>query len=149
MTPKELVLLLGVQTYPLDLSAPLLAQARAAGLVVVHGASDDLMVFQGAIEDEAGCYGGGGVKVDAKGPLPDFENLDAEDKAELRDYFKRETEAVALQALWGEEPGYSWTYKTAIPHETFEIIEDGAPYCRGIVFALTDLATVTAGERKC
>ena len=145
MTPKELVLLLGVQTYPVDLSAQLLAQARAAGLVIVHGASDDLLVFQGAIEDEAGCLNGSLVRLDAKGPLPDFENLDADDKAEMRDYFKRETGAVAIQALWAAEPGYSWTYKTAISHETFEVTEDGAPYCRGIVFALTDLAAVPAG----
>ena len=38
-------------------------QAKAAGLVVVFGASDDLMEFRGAIYDEIGCYTDDGVVV--------------------------------------------------------------------------------------
>ena len=33
--------------------------AKENGLVVVYGASDDLMEFDGAIYDEMDCYGGG------------------------------------------------------------------------------------------
>jgi hypothetical protein len=47
--------------------------------------------------------------------------------------------ARKIEAVWAED-GYSWTYRTDIPHATFEITEDGEPYCRGIVFALADLA---------
>ena len=33
----------------------------------------------------------------------------------------------------------SWSYLTDIPHKTFDIMEDGEIYCRGIVFSLDDL----------
>jgi len=45
----------------------------------------------------------------------------------------------AVDALWAKEDGYSWTYRTDIPHATFEIVEDGEPYCRGIVIDVADL----------
>ena len=37
----------------------------------------------------------------------------------------------------------AWTYMTDIPHATFDVMDDGELYCRGIVFALADL-TATA-----
>lgn len=33
----------------------------------------------------------------------------------------------------------TWTYKTEIPHEEFNIWEDGELYCVGIVFSIKDL----------
>jgi hypothetical protein len=47
--------------------------------------------------------------------------------------------AATIEALWCKENGYSWTYKTAIPHAAFDIMEDKLKYCRGIVIALKDL----------
>ena len=44
-----------------------------------------------------------------------------------------------ITAVWDTD-GYSWIYQTDIPHATFEIVEDGAPYCRGIIFALADVS---------
>jgi hypothetical protein len=38
-----------------------------------------------------------------------------------------------IDAVWCEGE-YSWTYKTNIPHATFDIWEDGEKYCKGIVF---------------
>ena len=51
-----------------------------------------------------------------------------------------------MKAVWGEE-GYSWTYETAIPHATFEILEDEEKYCRGIVFDIKDLASGEEQEK--
>lgn len=115
------------------------AQAKSAGLVAAFGASDDLLEFRGAIHDEVGCYGGGTATVDRKGVLPHFEDIDRDDKDEMRDFFKREGEGVKVDACWEGEPGYSWIIRTSIPHQTFEIVEDGEPYCRGVVFAVADL----------
>jgi hypothetical protein len=112
-------------------------QAKDAGLVIVFGASDDLMEFRGAIDDEVGA---GSVTVDAQGLMPNFEDIEKHDKDGLRDYFKREGGGKAIEAVWDTD-GYSWTYKTTIPHETFEVLEDGKPYCRGIVFRLADAST--------
>lgn len=35
--------------------------AKENGFVIVYGCSDDLMEFEGAIQDEGGCFGGGRV----------------------------------------------------------------------------------------
>lgn len=139
MTPIELAQRLNGLQYPLRIPKDLIAQAKESGLVIVFGASDDLMEFTGAFRDEFGCYDGGTAYVHATGLLPSFEDVDTGDKDALRDYFKQETSAVAIHALWGAEPEYSWTYRTDIPHETFEVVDDGKPHCRGIVFSLADV----------
>lgn len=109
-------------------------EAKKAGLVIVFGASDDLMEFRGAIHDEFDCYGGGSVYLTHVGLLTnECENEDCP-------HFERlKKTATTINAVWGTE-GYSWVYKTAIPHATFDILEDGEKYYRGIVFALADVS---------
>lgn len=138
MNAKELSALLNGREYRQEITSEEAKQAKADGLVVVYGASDDLMELRGAIYDEADCYDGGSILIDAKGALHSWESA-SESEESAQDYFERKAKARAIEALWEKEPGYSWTYKTNIPHETFEIVEDGEPYCRGIVFAIADL----------
>jgi len=140
MTPAELAEKLSGAAYGKVVSREVAAEAKAAGLVIVYGASDDLMEFDGAIYDELGAYDGGTAWVDTKGLLPDRESI--EDDDELRDYFAREPNAVRIDAVWNEE-GYSWIYRTEIPHATFEVADDSEPYCRGIVFRLADAQRTT------
>lgn len=87
------------------------AEAKARGFVVVFGYSDDNAEFRGAIDDEVGCFDGGRV----------YENGDK-----------------YIDAVWCDscEGNYDWTYKTNIPHATFDIYDYGGKYCRGIVFEL-------------
>jgi hypothetical protein len=106
--------------------------ARECGFVVAYGASDDLMELEGAIEDEAGCYGGGIINIDKTGVI----NSESDD----------EDSKHTIEALWcgadaKDENGspITWTYKTDIPHETFMLYEDEEAYCRGIVFSINDL----------
>jgi hypothetical protein len=139
MDAKILATLLTGREYGKEITRDEEAQAKAAGLVVAFGASDDLLELRGAIHDEVGCYGGGSAKIDRAGLIPDFEDIDRDDKEELRSYFKRENGGATIDAAWEGEPGYSWIISTDMPHETFEIVEDGAPYCRGIVFSLSDI----------
>lgn len=136
MDAKTLAAQLNGAEYPFYLDRKLEAEAKAAGLVIVYGASDDLMELGGAINDELGANDGTTIYVDTKGLLANRDNIDNDD--ELKEHFAREPHAVAISQLWCAEDGYSWTYETSIPHETFEITEDGEPYCRGIVFALAD-----------
>lgn len=135
---KKLAAQLNGSEYPLRISNELAEQAKAAGLVIVYGASDDLMEFRGAIYDELYVNDGGTALVDAEGLLPDNAD-DLETDEERARYYYRKGKAKTIEALWAKEGDYSWTYRTAIPHETFEVVEDGGPYCRGIVFALADL----------
>ena len=143
MNAKELAAKLNGREYLQELMTEDERQAKEAGLVVVFGASDDLIEFRGAIHDEGDCYNGGEILFDSKGALPSWGVAsDSEESAEA--YFERKLNARKIEALWANEPGYTWTYKTDIPHETFEIVEDGKPYCRGVVFALADLESGAA-----
>jgi len=111
-------------------------QAKAAGLIVIFGASDDLMEFRGFVDDERGAPTI--ALIDAKGLLPFREDIEHDDEA-LKDYFARAPQVRAVDALWAKEDGYSWTYRTDMRHATFEIVEGGEPYCRGIVIDVADL----------
>ena len=122
---------MGLQ-YPFRLPPDLTAQAKAAGLVIAYGASDDLLEFEGAIHDELDAYEGCTVLLTTAGLLLNrCENSDCPYHAEERGA------GVSLQLLWDKD-GYSWTFQTTIPHETFEVMEGEEKFCRGIVFALAD-----------
>jgi hypothetical protein len=138
VTAKELAQFIDKTEYPVHLDKAVIAEAKRSGLVIVYGASDDLMEFDGAIYDDFPCYNGGTAKVDQLGFLPTWEDVCA-DREAARHYFLREPRMKTIEALWCKESGYAWTYKTDIPHETFEVMEGDDHYCRGIVFELKSL----------
>lgn len=112
-------------------------QTKELGYVVLFGASDDLAEFRGAIYDEVACYGGtDDIYVTTAGLV---EELECHCKYALAARKKEIETAKRIEAIWAEE-GYAWTYKTDIPHATFDIMEDGEKYCRGIVFEAGALA---------
>jgi len=142
MNAKELAEKLTGMEYPVRIPESLVAEAKANGLVIVYGASDDLMEFEGSIYDEVGACNGGTAHVDSQGLIPDYEQIDKDaynSKDKLREYFQRENSGKIIEALWCKEGNYSFTFKTDISHETFEVKEDGEPYCRGIVFSLASI----------
>ena len=129
MDKKELAKLINGREYGYEPFRDVRKVAKEAGLVIVSGASDDLMEFDGAIYDEGGCFDGGKVYFDHDGV--------SQDDSKRANY---------IEAFWCDKTAFdengniiAWTYKTDIPHETFMIYEDGAPYCRGIVFDLADV----------
>lgn len=142
MTKEELAAQLSGIEYPCRIDKALIAQAKAAGLVIIYGASDDLMEFDGAFRDEVGCYNGGQAKVDALGVL-DRDQVDDDDDEAIADYVTRSRTAQSIEALWhdgmSDASVPAWTYMTDIPHATFDVMDDGELYCRGIVLALADL----------
>jgi hypothetical protein len=137
MTKEQLAKKLNNIQYPVRLEPEIIGEAKENGLVIVYGASDDLMEFDGAIYDEAGVYDGGIVSVDKEGLLPCRDDI--EDDETLKNFFKREETARIVEAMWCKVAGYCWTYNTDIPHATFEVMEDDETYCKGIVFALADI----------
>ena len=114
------------------------AAAKAAGLVVVFGYSDDNVEFRGAIKDESGCGEGSSIYLNRDGLLANHESG-------CECLFCGYTEAVKkcaeLVTIWDKD-GYSWQYQTEIPHATFDIFEDGEKFCRGIVFEIKSLPTM-------
>ena len=59
MTPAEFAARLNGRTYRNEVSTAEAKEAKAAGLVVVYGYSDDNVELAGAIDDEIGANDGG------------------------------------------------------------------------------------------
>lgn len=140
MTVQELASRLNGREYGNEMTLEERFIAKEFGLVVVFGASDDLMEFRGAIDDEVGCCEGGKAYVSPDGIWQDDYGCGGDQQCEFLKNAKKKF--VPIYALWAIE-GYSWIYDTEIPHETFEILEDGDKYCRGIVFSVEDLKPVS------
>lgn len=114
-------------------SRELFLAMKEAGLVAVFGASDDLMEFRGAINDEVGAYDGSEAYLTSSGLLENDCNSDT------CPHFERAKEkAAVIEAIWSEDD-FSWVYRTDIPHAKFVVKEDGENYCEGIVFELASV----------
>lgn len=110
--------------------------AKENNLIVIFGASDDLVEIRGSDYDELDAPTE--LYFNKKGLFKnECENDECPHEAKKKDQCK------LVEALWCQESDISWTYKTDIPHHTFEIKEDGDVYCRGIVFSLDDVDTPT------
>lgn len=121
--------------YPLQIGKETEARMKEAGIVAVFGAGDDLMEFRGAISDEVDAYNGTKVYLDSKGLIENkCEDHDCPYHAEAIKNAKR-----TIKALWNPNGRLSWAYETDILHEAFTVIEDGEPYCIGIVFKMADI----------
>ena len=104
--------------------------ARNNGFVIVTGASDDLVEFEGAITDEGDCWEGGKISVKAIPGGGIVHNCER-------------TNVFSFEVKWckdKDENGYiiPWTYDVPIEHANFMIYEDGKPYCRGFIFKVSD-----------
>ena len=131
MTIHEFAAMLDGREYGYEITPAEEKQAKELGFVVVYGYSDYNAELSGAMSDEAGCYNGGTIHLDKNGI---FENCDSDCKYALA----AKGLCKIIEAVWCEGD-YSWTYKTDIPHATFDIVEDGEKYCRGIVFDIKSL----------
>ena len=140
MRLSEAVEKLNGREYRNEGSDEFFAKLKEAGIVAVFGRSDDRVQLRGEIENEVDSYDGTIFHVDEFGLC--------ESKCECGDecpYFASELEdAEEIEAVWcpKDENGEvicSWAYKTTIPHQTFDIMEDGELYCRGIVFHLAQV----------
>lgn len=107
--------------------------AKESGLVVVFGYSDDNVEFKGAIDDEIGAYEGGELEFTKDGIFYD------EDDEETLTKYKSVVVFNKIEAEWCMLGDFSWSFKTEIPHSTFDILEEGEPFCKGIVFSIADL----------
>lgn len=135
MTAKELAEMLSGREVGEEIIWGEERDIKDAGLVVVYGYSDDNVELYGAINDEVGAYNGTTVYLTPDGVLqePDCGQDDCP-------YFAREREkAKTIKAVWHDKGGPCWTFETDIPHETFTVMENGEPFCVGIVFSMADV----------
>lgn len=115
-------------------------RAKDAGLVVIFGYSDDNVELRGAIRDEVGAYEGTTLYFSKGGLVPDLSNDECD---RCRERFREESKRCAtVDANWNDAGKPCWSYKTTLPHATFDIMEDGEVFCRGIVIDVKDLPTL-------
>jgi hypothetical protein len=134
MTKEQLAELLNGREYRYEITDKEAVEASNSGLVVVFGASDDLMEMRGAIYEEFGCYEGGDILFTKKGKEVTDELKEKIEEIEEELDIKINVPVNKITASY-----YPWTYETNIPHSTFDVMEDGEVYCKGIVFSITDL----------
>lgn len=150
MTKEELATKLNGRQYLHEMTREECAQAKKDGLLVMFGASDNLVELCGAIGDELSACNGTTVLLSANGKLVvpvDREDEDVLDKYLLLEVAKeREAKAHKVRALWCAEAGLSWTFETALPHATFDIMEDEEVFCRGIVIDMKDVVKTEAAK---
>ena len=139
---------------------------KAAGMVAVFGYSDDCTEFRGAIHDEVGT---GELRITAKGKIlniGEFEALESlaadgtvdvmppigiiqvirADSGDTMIETGNPHSTITIEAgpaadILGDAPAPEWRYNCNIPHATFDIVDGGALFCRGIVFRLADIGT--------
>ncbi len=138
MTAKELAEMLSGREYGMEITEDEARRAADAGLVVVYGYSDDNVEFRGAIDYETNSFDGGSTYITNSGILEGPACSYAED-CDCPYFAKEREKAKTIKAVWHDEGGPCWTFETDIPHETFTIVEDGEPWCIGIVFCMKDL----------
>ncbi len=122
MTARQLAGRMNGRQYQNEITPEEEREAYCNRLVAVFGYSDDCVEFAGYIDDEVGAFEGTTVYVDHDGVSKDRigEN--------------------AITAVWCDDNSVAtWTFKTDIPHETFNVYEDGELFCEGIVFCMDDL----------
>lgn len=137
MTMKEFAKLLSGREYGMEISKDEEQQAADAGLVVAYGYSDDNVELRGAIDEEVGAWDGTTIRLTKTGVLQG-PACDSAENCECPYFAAAKNAAKTIEAVWGAG-GVSWTFKTDIPHETFNIYEDGELFCVGIVFSMEDL----------
>lgn len=139
MTAKEFAAMLDGREYGMEMSRYEEKQAAVSGLVVLYGYSDNNVKLQGCIDEEVGAFDGTTIYINTAAVLhkkPDCEDCNRGDCP----YFAQALEkAKTIEAVWHDEGGPCWTFETDIPHESFTIMEDGEPFCVGIVFSVEDL----------
>lgn len=145
MTAKELANILNGRDYDMQLSDSERRSAKDSGLVIAYGYSDDLFEFDGAIEDEFGAWNGTDVHI-KDGHLLKEPNCSEWQQRECEFYKKCMDGYKTITAKWNKCGGPVWTINTEIPHEKFEIIDDGEAFSIGIVFDIKD--TYTGGVIK-
>ena len=144
-TKEKLAELLNGREYGNEITKEEEQIAKESGLVVIFGASDDLVEFRGAIYDEISAYDGGSALLVKKkgGKIDVMSEDDFKELQEIMDDKELDFELpkVEVVAEWcPEDLECSWRIKSDVPHATFEIMEDGELYCIGIVVSIVDIS---------
>jgi len=141
MTKEQLAATINGREYRNELTASNKEEASKNGLIVVYGCSDDLLELEGAVEQEIGAWEGVTAFIfKRKDELVVMDEEDFDEEKKTLEKYGVDLKGNKIEAIWSpDDPECSWLIKTELPHATFDIMEDGELYCRGIVISVNDL----------
>ena len=147
ITKEQLAARLTGRQYGHEITREEEAEAKAAGLLVLFGYSDDNLELRGVVRDEVGAYGcddnGRTYIVTPAGVVEEWDAHDEKDQDDAREWFRRGLLPRAnVHVLWGRPFGFTWEITPDVPHATFEILEGDEKFCRGAVIAVADFFAV-------
>lgn len=135
---KEWAQKLNGREYAEEVSREEKKQAAANGVIIIYGASDNILVFNGVIDEKISAIEGCEIKL-----TPDVSIFDPEKNKETFKYNSDQIKRFpVIKAIWcPEEISASWLITTTLPYETFDIMEDREIFCRGIVLDAEEVAS--------
>jgi len=145
MNTEQFAELLNGRQYRDEITEELEKTAKDNGLLVLFGASDDLLELRGAVYDEVGVYDGGSAFITKKkggllGIINDNTLEDLQDLLDENDLDFVVPKVKAAEAHWCPSSlDCSWLITTDFPHSTFDIMEEDDLYCRGVVIDIRDI----------
>lgn len=136
MTPAQAAARLHLNQYQLEADEAFFREMKKHGLVAVYGGHDDFVVLQGAIFAEADA---GVILLDQNGLVTNpCEEYHCEAFARIAQNASKFT--CVYHKPYTHPEGFIFTYETDLPRADFVILDEGAPYCRGFVFSMKDVA---------
>lgn len=138
MTKEKLAYLLNGREYGNEISLDEEKQAEDSGLIAIFGYSDDGVIFAGKARDQFGGWDGKSFKLNIQGSDIEVTEIDVRNVNVVNSLVGKDSDMV--HAIWSpKEIKSSWLITSDIPHATFDIVEDGELFCRGIVIDTKDL----------
>lgn len=141
ITKEQLAQRLTGRKYGNEITREEEAEAKASGLVVIFGYSDDNIELRGWVHDEVGCYCGSSAKkivVTSEGVLDSWDDHEEKNKLDAERWFDRENLPRATLDVTFGVGEWAWNIVPDVPHATFEIFEGTDKFCRGVVMAEVD-----------
>lgn len=126
MNAKEFAVMLNGREYGSEITKEESKLAKASGLLVCFGYSDDNLEFRGVYDEEVGAWEGTTVKF----RLDKMRVVESDD---CKDCLAR-TKQITIVAEWSSaDHDCSWYITSDAPYEGFDIMEDEEVFCRGAV----------------
>ncbi len=127
MTLKKFTERINGRQYLNELTDEDIQIAKENGFLIIYGYSDDNVEVDGIFRDEFGAYNGTTVFYRPS------------DKSVYESEDSREGD-IEINCLWcAEDSEFTWSFKTSLIHETFEIYDGDEKFCLGIVIDINNI----------
>lgn len=146
MTKERLAQLLDGREYRKEMTKEEEKAAKDNNLLVLFGASDDLLKIRGALHGEedalwdyAMLFRGDSYAYTDADTSP--HTAECNMLLPLSDDYDNDDNPRLIRVEWvpADRPGLSWRITSNLPFAPFTIREDGEPYCEGIVIDFDDV----------